>query len=342
MSKKVAFVLDHKLHDYRLPVFNGLSLFFDVTVIHRGPVTKKNVKFKEVVLTYSKFGPFEYIRGFESSSFEVVVFMQNLRIINLYTNLRYPGKKIMWGIGTSSANGLGKERLPSKWIRNFIALFYDSIALYSSYPLSNYWSVNRQKAIVLGNTVESTLARDSSEDAKEYILFIGSLDKRKGLLDLLHSFSRCLSFDKSLRLVIVGDGPERDAVRAEIDSLGINDSVEMLGRVVCGSMKAQIFSKAYFVVSPYQAGLSVVEAFSFGVPYITHKDAITGGESLSIRNEENGVLFGNISDLPGVMLSFFNGARDHRKMGASAYRYYSENLTLEKYIQRFSNIINNS
>lgn len=342
--KRIVFVLDHRLHDYRVPVFDLLSKRFEVTVVHRGPAVDNNVKFSQVILTYYKLGRFEFIKGLSLRGYDVVVFMQNLRVLNIYMNLFSFGsfKLLYWGIGTSSSKGLGKEIWIARFLRNLLTILSDGLALYSRFPLPQYWGLCRKKIEVIGNSIDSPYSFDSSGCEKEFVLFIGSLDERKGLLDLLESFARCLVKNNKLRLVIVGDGPERERMVDAIMALGIGGNVEMLGRITCPSKKADIFAKAYFVVSPYQAGLSVVESLSFGVPFVTSKNAITGGEALSILHNVNGVLFESISELDDIILSFFDGRRDHQKMGHNAYKVYCEHLKFEQYVSRFNRLINKS
>lgn len=342
--KKVFFILDHKLHDYRVPVFDSLSRLFEVVVVHRGPVVDGDLAFSQLVLEYKRVGPFEFIDGLNLNGCDVVVCMQNLRLINIYwlSLICKDYKFLLWGIGTSSSRGLGKEKLLTLLMRNFLTFCSDGLALYSSFPVDQYWRINKRKIKVIGNSVESKLSSDTSGLDKSYILFFGSITQRKGILSLLEVFSKCLVDNKNLKLVIAGDGPELERVKQSILALGIDDHVEILGRVTCPVEKLSVFSKAYFVVSPNQAGLSVVESFSFGVPFVTSKGSITGGEILSVYNDVNGVLFEGVEELEDVINSFFDGRRDCVSMGGSAYKFYCENLTIDRYIGRFSSFINES
>ena len=336
---KVVFVLDHKLHDYRVPLFNRLSSCFDVTVVHRGPMIE-GVMFSQVILEYCKLGPFEYIKRLRVKSYDIVVFMQNLRVLNIYFSFALCCKVrvLFWGIGTSSSNGLGKDLWLLGLVRNVLTLFSGGLALYSKFPLPQYWRVNRNKISVVGNSVES-VGSPAPLVIRSHFLFIGTLNKRKGLLELIESFSRCLVVDRSMKLLIAGDGPERFSVEKAILELGIEGNVEMLGRVTSAAAKSDIFSGAHAVISPFQAGLSVVEAFSFGVPFVTSRFAITGGESLSIVNNVNGVLFESIQELDDIFLSFLDGRRDSREMGCAARACYDKELSFDCYVHRFENFL---
>lgn len=342
MKSKVAFILDHKLHDYRAPLFSALGECYDVTVFHRGPEIRLQNNFHETVLTYKKIGPFEIIQWLpDLSDYNAVVIMQNLRLLNLYTlPIKVPNKPcLMWGIGTSSSKGLSSESKLSIFFRNMVTSLYQGLALYSSASVNNYWGKNKAKVTVVGNSVLNHEAINTSSNKKEHFLFIGTLNKRKGLNALLESFRKSVLKYPDLQLKIIGDGPERVAVEQKVLALNLDGNVQLLGKISDSVVKKELFSRAYCVISPLQAGLSVVESFSYGVPFVTSTAAITGGESQSIVHNINGVLINNPSELSDVICSFIDGRRSSSLLGSNAYQFYVENLAFDLYVKRFKKFI---
>ena len=67
----------------------------------------------------------------------------------------------------------------------------------------------------------------------------------------------------------------------------------------------------------------------YGVPYITSKNAITGGESFNIQDGTNGVLLNDNSELKNVILDIANNKNKYVKLGENAYSYYWNNRTPE-------------
>jgi glycosyltransferase involved in cell wall biosynthesis len=59
------------------------------------------------------------------------------------------------------------------------------------------------------------------EDGDLVVLFIGQLERRKGVLDLLGALERARAERPSLRGLIVGDGPLAEAVAARVDGEGV-------------------------------------------------------------------------------------------------------------------------
>lgn len=341
MKKKIAFILDHKLQHYRAPLFSSLENHYSVTVFHRGPFIE-NCYFQQEIVNYKKIGPFEYIAHLSRlSEFDAVVIMQNLRIINLYSlPFKLKNKPIlMWGIGTSSASGLSTESALSVFLRNTITSMYGALALYSPIPLRNYWKSNQVKISIVGNSIVNEQSVDTSYEPKRYFLFIGSLDKRKGLNELLNSFNRALAQYPDLKLKIVGDGPEKPGLEDQVSRLDMTNSVDFLGAIHDPLEKKKIFTHTYCAISPLQAGLSVVESFSYGVPFVTSINAITGGESQSIIHDENGILFKDVNELSDIICSFVDGRRSSSTLGSNAFKFYKEHLAFELYAQRFKKFI---
>lgn len=340
--KRIAFILDHELLHYRVPLFEALSDCYDITVFHKGPKVEHTLAFSQHVFLYKKLGPFQLISNFPSlSSFDAVVIMQNLRVLNLYTlPIKYKKKPIlMWGIGTSSSRGLGSESRLSLFIRNCITLLYKGVALYSQIPVNNYWNNNRKKISVVGNSVINEKAINTSSHNKKHFLFFGSLNKRKGLIELIEAFKKAISSVPNLQLLVVGDGEEKDEIEQKVLELELKDNVQLLGAIYDRSQKQQVFSNAYCVISPLQAGLSVVESFSYGVPFVTSTTAISGGEAQSIIHDENGVLFNNIETLSDIIVSFVDGRRNSAYLGNNAFNFYQENLRFDLYVNRFKEFI---
>ena len=67
----------------------------------------------------------------------------------------------------------------------------------------------------------------AAADPAPYVLFVGRLIQRKGLDVLLRAIA---GVTPPLRLVVIGDGPERDAMQALASAQGLDDRVQWLGR----------------------------------------------------------------------------------------------------------------
>ena len=77
-----------------------------------------------------------------------------------------------------------------------------------------------------------------------------------------------------------------------------------------------------------------------GVPFITQKDAITGGERLNIINDVNGILFGDFAELEDIILKTKLQIDTFVQMGENAKQYYLKNRTKNHMVDGFMESIN--
>jgi glycosyltransferase involved in cell wall biosynthesis len=95
-----------------------------------------------------------------------------------------------------------------------------------------------------------------------------------------------------LRLVVVGDGPERPALRALADRLGLGDAVELAGRIGHDELVA-LYRQAWVVVSASVSegwGMTLTEAAACGTPAVAsdivgHRDAVPDGCGLLVADD---------------------------------------------------------
>lgn len=102
------------------------------------------------------------------------------------------------------------------------------------------------------------------------LLFVGRLEPRKGLSDLVRAFVLLKADHPDLRLYVVGDGPERDACQALLPTRLRSDMV-FLGRVANDELP-RIYASATVYVSPARGGESfgivLAEAMAAGTPVV--------------------------------------------------------------------------
>lgn len=78
----------------------------------------------------------------------------------------------------------------------------------------------------------------------------------------------------------------------------------------------------------------------YGVPYVTHSNAITGGERVNIINNENGVLYNTKEELVSILIDAFKNQQKYLDMGIKAQKYYFDYCTPEMMAKGALNAIN--
>jgi glycosyltransferase involved in cell wall biosynthesis len=90
---------------------------------------------------------------------------------------------------------------------------------------------------------------------KDRMLFVGRLNAQKGLDDLLQAMARAR---RAWTLDVVGDGPDRDALRRRAESLGVADRVSWLGHLPQSELPALYARSAALIIPSTQEGLGLV------------------------------------------------------------------------------------
>jgi glycosyltransferase involved in cell wall biosynthesis len=142
-----------------------------------------------------------------------------------------------------------------------------------------------------GATIKIKPASHSSEP---FLLFSGRLIPRKGVCYLLEAMSRIVK-SHPIKLIITGDGPERLALAAQVEKLGLSRWVEFAG-FVTNERLSQLFRTCTIYVHPAiyddsgdTEGLNVVLIEAL----LNHKPVIAsnvGGVVDVIKDQDTGLL----------------------------------------------------
>ncbi len=333
MEKLKVLVLYNKLFHYRVPIFNLLAEKYDLTVaysLESGEIPT-DIKFKVIRLPYNNIGRFVLQKT------NVYKMCSNYDVVLLYGDIswlkhnyiilrpRRPFGVVSWSIGVSASYDK-KFDTPTIWnkVRYFIKHRADAVAFYTSYPIEKYVAQGfaREKLFVANNTVA---VKQNTIDAsvKDSILFIGTMYMQKGIALLLEEYLSAYKVNKEvLPLYLVGGGAELPLVKQWVEQHQLQHKIIVCGPVYDIAEKAKYFSRAYATISPVQAGLSVLESMGYGVPFITTKDAITGGEILNIQHDKNGLALDSVGQISSVILDISRDPAKYLKYGEQAKLHY--------------------
>ena len=135
------------------------------------------------------------------------------------------------------------------------------------------WHQPRTRVRLIANGIDTRVyARAPRRDALPRVvkhkgeLWVGTLAglrKGKNLPALIRA---CATLPEEWQLVIAGEGPERDAVVAEAQALGIEDRVHLPGFIADPAKAAGLFDIFALSSQSEQFPISVVEAMAAGLP----------------------------------------------------------------------------
>lgn len=173
-------------------------------------------------------------------------------------------------------------------------------------------------------------------------LTIGRLVARKGHRDSLAAFARIHEAFPGSRYVILGDGPEKEALQALTKDLHIADRVEFISHANDDLAKQWLEAADMFVMTPVALpggdieGLGIVylEAAAFGLPTIGTK---TGGVVEAIENGSTGLLVDehNVDDIARAMRRLAENAALRKAFGNQGKRFVQTHFSPEEMAQRF-------
>lgn len=148
---------------------------------------------------------------------------------------------------------------------------------------------------------------------RKVILYLGRLDKSKGIKFLLSAFSKLPDNDDYL-LIIAGSGPEEQGLKQRSRELGISDQIRFPGYIEKDYAK-NYYSISTFLVLPSITlptgkepwGLVVNEAFNQGLPVIV-SDAVGAAGGGLVENGINGIIVkeGDIDGLVTAMMGILS------------------------------------
>ncbi|HVX38960.1 MAG TPA: glycosyltransferase [Gemmatimonadaceae bacterium] len=169
------------------------------------------------------------------------------------------------------------------------------------------------------------------------LLFVGRLNKQKGIEVLLHALSRIP--DDSVKLDIVGDGEDREALRELARALGIGERVEWHGALPQQAL-AEYYRRAAALVVPSVGeglGLVAVEAQLCETPVVAFE---SGGLPDIVQHDRTGILVPEVDAgaLAAAIVSLLE--RDDRgaALGAAGRLHALATFAPESVARRYADI----
>jgi len=169
------------------------------------------------------------------------------------------------------------------------------------------------------------------------IAFAGRLVSEKGTDVLLEAFARVLSRVPAARLLIAGDGPQRQQLASIVQRLGLDSSVLWLGHLSRETMEER-FAGIWVQAVPSRweepFGIVAAEAMMRGTAVVASN---AGGLAEIIQNSKTGVLVqpDNVDDLASALTDLLQSPKRAEQMGRSGREFALRDLRLEAFVDRF-------
>lgn len=339
MAKTKVLLLQEAVMLYRVPCWNILAEKYDFTIGYflKDEAKEVECKFKKVKFDFLSIGSLEIVKGVRkyANNFDVVMVMPDFHapIYAIIPFLPHRYKLLTWSIGFRVSyvhpylthrhhNTLDK-------IYEFILRRCDANIFYIE-KSKEFWKntkVDLDKVFVAPNTT-GVIPATINLQLKNNFLFVGTLYRGKGVDILIKSFAEAKSQIKSdSQLDIIGGGEMLDELKNVAKDNGIAADINFIGPIYDERVLAPYFQKALLCISPTQGGLTCPKSMGYGVPFVTRKDAITGGEIYHMTPGINGIMYEKDKDLTDILIDALQNKAKYIKMGTAAKEYYDNNAT---------------
>lgn len=277
---------------------------------------------KDVILLGTSF-PFnfsgsqsDFCVNFNSLSVEKILKKEKFDILHFH-NFGFPSAlQILERSRTVNVLTLHADITGSNFLKSFPSILY-LFNIFVGWKMDGVIGINRLNLLplknfkgpkaVIPNGVDTGFFSPGDSDIKKFsdsklnILFVGRIEKRKGLIYLLKAFKRIIKKEGSgkLRLIIVGEGPYKEEYEEWVEDNGLQEEVffeksKTEKELVSYYRSADIFvSPAIFGES---FGIVLVEAMACGVPVVAFAN---NGYKEVLKGKKAGILaeVKNVSDL---------------------------------------------
>jgi glycosyltransferase involved in cell wall biosynthesis len=197
------------------------------------------------------------------------------------------------------------------------------------------------------NGVSPSLAGKTKSNEALYVISAVRLDKQKGIDVLLKAWSKVVAKEKTLKLLILGQGPLESELKKLAKSLEIIDSVKFVGLV--NNPEEYLIKSDIFVLPSRAEGMSnaLLESMCIGLSCIATN--ISGNTELISENskqpvllgefvvEKNGILI-NPDDVEGLakaILFLIHNAKVRKEVGIHGRSHIQNHFSIDSIADRY-------
>ena len=177
------------------------------------------------------------------------------------------------------------------------------------------------------------IAKYGIDDVDKVLLFVGRIDKYKGIQDVIEAMPVILSKHHNIKFIVVGgDYGYKCELKKLSEKLNVDKSVVFTGNISKEEL-IELYKRADIFVFPSKMegfGIVLLEAIASGTLCIAY--SIPSVRKI-IKDNENGVLVKNKNELLDKILYYLDNVEEKKKIETNAFKYV-ENYDIKSIITK--------
>ena len=247
------------------------------------------------------------------------------------------------------------------WLRHLLWKAADVLLLYTDeerqhfidkgFPAHRVFAANntigtediKQAALAWDSRKLAEFRSDQQINNAPLLLFCGRLTEKAELHVLIEALALSIQNGMPYRLAVIGAGSEEAQLRALSSRLKVDEHILWLGAMHDEVKLAPWFLSASLFVYPGGIGLSLLHAFNYGLPVVTHDEVKHHNPEISaLAPGENGALFsrGNAVSLHECIRELLSNQAKLVNMRSNALETVATRFSTELMVSRFLAAVN--
>ena len=246
-------------------------------------------------------------------------------------NRRWKGHLLMKFFAILSDKVIGVSPSTTKYLLNKLKISKDKVVL-----------INNGVALPKEVEIDEVIKLKSEFGIKDDEIVIGTVgrllsDKNKRFSDLIKAFNILIKKGINVKLVIVGDGKEKENYQKIVLELGIKDKVVFAGYQYELDKYYEMFDIFSLVSSHESFGLVLVEAMFHKLPVVATR---VGGMKYIVDDYKTGFLVEkyDINEMSDKLTQLCENKVLRENFGENGYVKAIENYTEERYVNEVQNL----
>ena len=189
--------------------------------------------------------------------------------------------------------------------------------------------------------VQEIIASHNLESAEAVLCFIGRMGKEKSIDVLMAYFQKALEKHPTLKLFIIGGGPEEESLRNLSKTLGIDDNVIFTGMIPNGDVKNYLaVSNIYATASTSEMNsVSMLEGLNSGLPVLQKLDE---ANRYQIKEGKSGMIFENEEEFCSLIDEYASKTPEERVELRKQVKEYAEEYGSKEFMSTMMDIYNSA